>query len=226
MKPQLTLLAITDGRRDCLIRTLQSFEESVDQTTVAHRLIVNDSLDQDYGQWIDYTYNFDEHISHRTYDRSKWGFAGAIKMGWQYVPEDIPYVFHLEDDFTFNRFLDVHAMIAVLEQRPYLRQMALRRQAWNDLEQEAGGIVECHPHEYADMTDGPNQWLEHRLFFTTNPSIYPQYPMHVGWPSGSGSEAAFTQLLLQDPAARFGYWGSRDLEPWVTHIGQRSGTGY
>jgi hypothetical protein len=199
----------------------------VDQSAIGYRLIVDDCLDQHYGHWIDYTYNFDEHVSHWPSDIKKWGFGGAIRTAWNYIPDGIPYIFHLEDDFTFNWPLDVQAMTDVLERRPYLRQMALRRQPWSELEHEAGGVVECHPHEYTEMTDGTNHWLEHRLFFTTNPSIYPRHTINEGWSTGSGSEAAFTRQALRDPAARFGYWGTRESEPWVTHIGnQRFGTGY
>lgn len=158
------------------------------------------------------------------------GFGGAIRNAWDVLRDnsEADFIFHLEDDFLFNRRIDLTKMCNVLDHHGYLVNLALRRQPWNPEEQAAGGIVELWPHEYVDCTDGEEHWLEHRLFFTTNPGVYRRSLMFAGWPSEpSNTERLFSEKLLQDPYIRFGYYGSRDSGEAVSHIGHtRNGTGY
>lgn len=211
----ITLLVLTDGRRGYLGRTLNSFELSVTQAPIGRRVIVNDCPDDpEHEAWID-TLGFDTHL--RPEPRRR-GFAGAIAAGWEAV-DGTDFVFHLEDDFIFTRHVDLVAMARVLDAHPYLTQMALRRQAWNDGEVAAGGVIEQHPDAYQDRSAGPNHWLEHRLFFTTNPSLYPRWIRDRSWPACAGSEGTFSLGLFEDPALRSGYWGRRTDDPWVLHIG-------
>jgi hypothetical protein len=156
------------------------------------------------------------------------GFGGAIARAWAHVVGlPIDWVFHLEDDFVLNREVDLDDMALVLDGRPHLHQMALRRQPWNPEEAAAGGIVEQHPDDYVDHTDGLNHWLEHRRFFTTNPSLYRRSLCRRDWPTGPHSEGHFSIDLFRDPAATCGFWGARNSGEWVTHIGhERVGTGY
>lgn len=218
----VTLLVFTDGRRDCLERTLASFDESIDPRQIHRRVIVNDCPDPDFRRWVQ-ALDFDVHVPPLTHKR---GFAGAIVAGWNAVG-DTDHVFHLEDDFVFTRHVDIKAITAILNQNPHLAQMALRRQAWNDAEKAAGGIIELHPTDYSDRSNGAHTWLEHRLFFTTNPSVYPSSLTERSWPSVQYSEGVFSRELFKDPNVASGYWGSRKDEPWVIHIGHnRIGTGY
>lgn len=158
------------------------------------------------------------------------GFGGAIRFMWRYLAqfETQPVVFHLEDDFRFDRDVDLAAMIDVLRERPTLIQMALRRQPWNDAERAAGGTVEVAPETYVDCHDGANDWLEHTNFFTTNPSLYRTELCRIGWPEDPHSEGRMGALIRErSTLARFGYWGARDSGAWVEHIGrERVGTGY
>jgi hypothetical protein len=118
-------------------------------------------------------------------------------------------------------------MAAVLNEQRHLVQLVLRRQPWNAEERAAGGIVEQHPDDYQDATDGTNYWLEHRRFFSTNPSLYHRSLLTRSWPDGEHSEGMFTHDLLRDETLRFAFWGARDSGEWVTHIGrERVGTGY
>jgi hypothetical protein len=158
------------------------------------------------------------------------GFAGAIRQGWRRIlaETDAEFIFHAEADFTFNRYVPIADMVAVLKARPYLVQLALRRQPWNDQEKAAGGIVEMRPDDYAEADLNGWRWLEHTNFFTTNPSLYPRAVCEYGWPDGPESEGRFgIALREQHPELRFGFWGSRDSGEAVTHIGEeRQGVGY
>lgn len=195
----IALLVITDGREDYLQRSLASLQEHT-AFTFDQRVVIDDST-------------------------HTLGFAGAIQAGWEKIHTD--HVLHLEADFTFNGPVDVEGMIDLLERQPHLAQVSLKRQPVNSEEIAAGGIVELHPDDFTQRSDGPLVWTEHRRYFTTNPSIYPSRLCRLGWPQEPNSEGVFTHKLLTDPLLRFAIWGAKFDPPLVEHIGaQRAGHSY
>lgn len=186
----VALLVITDGRKGYLRRTLASAAEMLPKFD--QTVTINDS-------------------DHRL------GFAGAIQAGWEQIQTD--WVFHLEADFTFNEPVPINEMIGVLERRPYLAQIALKRQPWNEFECAAGGIVEQCPSDYREISDSRARWTEHQRFFTTNPSVYSRELVRLGWPQVAESEGIFTLQLLELGRA-FAYLGGKFDAPRVTHIGE------
>lgn len=200
------LLLISDGRDELRDRTLASVDEHLPPSDA---LIEIDDRD------------------HRL------GFAGAIAEGWRAaIGRGAKYVFHLEADFVFKRPVELDAMRELLELRPELAQVALKRQAWNDREKAAGGLVEADADDFterAELSGGRvHVWTEHQRFFTTNPSLYRTELCHRGWPQRRNSEGNFTLDLLRDkPDTRFAFWGSKFDTPAVEHIGvERAGHGY
>ena len=217
----ICLLVMTDGR-DTIHDAIASADTAL-VGSITHRVIHDDSGDPDH-----------RHDLMRRYPRwtviggDRAGFGGAIKRAWCHV-RDLPvrFVFHLEDDFTFTRPVDLDAMGNVLAAQPQLLQLALRRQPWNAEERAAGGIIEQHPDAYDDCTDGEHHWLEHRRFWTTNPSLYRRELCERKWPDGVHSEGRFGIEQFRDPNAVSGFWGERSSGEWVHHIGhERVGTGY
>lgn len=248
----IALVVFTDGRGHLLEHTLASAAEHL-QGPITETFLVVDGEGDDDGfahayRMVETAFPDAQHGVLR--HGRRLGFGGSIKAAWRDLANESEFsdarlVFHLEDDFTFNRDVDVSAMAWVLDHRPNLVQLALRRQPWNDEERSAGGIVECHPEAYEEHDAGaisnaeyaiplsqiewsPLQWLEHRLFFTTNPSLYRRDLCALGWPGDERfSEGKFTHRLLEDPEVRFGFWGARDSGEWCHHIGEhRVGTGY
>jgi hypothetical protein len=221
------LVVVTDGRRDCLAQTMRSATEALGLATFDERIIVNDSIDHDYGRWLELQFGGGFRILHP--DAGKRGFAGAVQAGWAAI-RAIPraeLVFWLEDDFTFNAPLDLTAIAQVLDQQQHLAQIVLKRQPWSTAEIAAGGIVEMHPDDYIERTDGARVWTEHRRFWSTNPSMFRADTCWRDWPAGRQSEGIFTHELLADADTRFAFWGAKHAEPLVTHIGDiRAGHGY
>lgn len=158
----------------------------------------------------------------------KMGFAGAIDYGWKRLrKQSVDWVFHLEGDFTFERPVPIARMIGVLERRPELAQLVLKRQPWNEREKLAGGIIEADPQDFEQVTDRGDVWTEHRKFWSTNPSLYSVGWCHQDWPQVERSEGVFTHRLLEDPQVKFGLWGAKKDPPAVIHIGdERTGNGY
>jgi hypothetical protein len=234
----ITLLVMTDGRDALLDRTLRSFDEKV-SGPVGQRCIWDDTGDVAHGAELVARYPAYRILG----NGQRNGFGEAVRLAWQVVElawqvveraSDDRFVFHLEDDFTFTRPVDLWHMAEVLDRHRYLAQMALRRQPWNDQEKLMGGVVELHPLEYVErwaprpgslIADG-DMWLEHRLFWTTNPSLFRRELLGAGWPGGDQAEGRFTHRLLSEgfdgtnwAEVRFGYWGARDSGVWVEHEG-------
>lgn len=221
-------MVITDGRRSCLQRTLEAFWEHWDGP-VTRKLIINDAADPGYAAWID------EHFP--TYDRvhhdRRLGFGGAIQSGWDHVGRS-DWIIHQEDDLMLNRKVPGMEIISVLRSYPYLAQMALTRQPWNQEERLAGGQLLRSKDDFEPKQRGRRRWMEHRRWFTTNFSVYPGSLTRLGWPQITESEGNFSIRLFREgmlgvagPDVKCGYWGEITDPPWTTHIGdQRMGSGY
>lgn len=232
----VALLVITNGRPGLLAKTLRSAKRYLRGGQIEDAVIVDDTPGLGHSR-PDFSRHFaDFDCVVRTGGR---GFAAAIAAGWVALlerrgdrhdaDETYPsFVFHLEDDFVFECAVPLDTMQRVLLAKPSLVQLALRRQAVNADERAAGGVIEQHPEAYTTHVLDGAVWLEHRLFFTTNPSLYRISLCERGWPNVPKSEGLFTHTLLaEQPEARFGYWGPKEAAPMVTHIGeQRTGTGY
>lgn len=228
----IRLLVMTDGRRECVTRAVPAFLDRLDRPDLLSELVVHDdSGDPEYSSFLADAFaplGF-EIVS--TPGRS--GFGGAIRSAWQHTRDTTSarFVFHLEDDFVPTRTVPLAGMVELLDRRPHIVQVALRRQPWNPAEHAAGGIVEQHPDDYAEEFL-PRSWvayLEHRRFFTTNPCLYrTELVRETDWPEGEQSEGRYgIGLLEQDPARRFAFYGARSSGVWVEHIGHaRVGTGY
>jgi hypothetical protein len=224
----IALVVFTNGR-STIHRTIASAEANL-KGPISERWIHDDSGDPANHEMLRTTYPAYRLIA----PDHNLGFGGAINNAWRTLRREsrAEYVWHQEDDFTFNREVDLYELISVLNLREHLVNLALRRQPVNEQEMAAGGVVESWPDAYVDMVDKNDpdrQWLEHRLFFTTNPGLYRrQLLWDYDWPTESGSEGTFTNTVLGlDRLATFGYYGSRDSGEAVCHIGdQRTGTGY
>ncbi len=222
----IALLVMTDGRDDTLHETLASFAANV-SGPISERWIHDDT-----GDWrhaAELAERYPEFDVIETEGRS--GFGGAIRNAWETLDRlsVARFVFHLEDDFTFTRPADLGDLADVLDLYPHLAQIAYRRQAWNDAERAAGGVIEQHPEDYTEQRAGAlGPWLEHRRFFTTNPSLYRAELRQRRWPQGAESEGRFgVSLFADNPATRCAFWGARTDPPAVHHIGaERVGTGY
>ena len=238
----ITVLVMTDGRRECVEPTLRSAVRRL-EGPITRWVIHDDSSDDAYLAWLDDLVEAvllgDEGYA-REWDvtmlssPARSGFGGAIRRAWAYIdatrdPGD-RFVFHLEDDFTMRFPVPLGDKAAVLDAHPDVVQLSLQRQPWNAREREAGSVVALHRHAYTvektALTDGQEcRWLRHRRVFTTNPSLYRCSLLAGGWPEGEHSEGRFGIRLFSDPAVSCGVWG--EGEEWVTHIGaHRAGSGY
>lgn len=150
-------------------------------------------------------------------------FTESMKAMWGYLRKRAKgdYIFAVEDDFTYERPVDLHDLLAVLRRDPDLAQMALLRDPCYPDEKETGGILGWPIPAFTFR----ESWFEHRQFFTLNPSLFRRSLTDRTWPSGKHSETLFGKSLFNDKAVRVAFWGQG--EEWIRHIGEiRAGTGY
>lgn len=227
--PAITLLVMTDGRVAYLDAAIQSLEQHVVGPWVTTKVIWDDSANDDVFTYLRAMYGRAGYRVQRS-ALGRAGFAGAIAQAWRMVAAGPTqdFVFHAEDDFTYNGPVDLGDMVTILRARSELAQLALKRQPWGPDEEAAGGFMEAHPELYADMKLAKSNltWCEHRAFFTSNPSLIPWRVIVEGWPDVPGSEQAQLAAVLTR-GMRCGYLGRKADAPRVTHIGlERAGHGY
>ena len=212
---------VTDGRIDCLKRTLQSFHENCTYPFY-EKFMVNDCMDQ--GLTAQTKQLADQYGYYLVQHENKKGFAGVYNTAWSLCSGD--YVFNLEDDFTFNENVDIDSMIKIIEHNKHLVQIVLKRQPWNEQERKAGGIIEQWADLYTEKELDGVFWSEHNLFYSTNPSLTPKWVINKGWEICPGSEAVMSKKLLVEDF-KSAYFGKKFDAPRVTHIGElRNGIGY
>lgn len=226
------LLVFTNGRGDCLTRTLESFHEQVEPYGSQWvKSIVDDSDDPEYFMWLRHMFCPQGFSVFQT-PGGRAGFDGAIRFGWSLVSAvNDEFVFHLEDDFVFNERIHVEDMRRILVADPDVVQVALQRQPWNPTEEAAGGLIASRVDEYIESSvivyDHVIDYVTQRMFFTTNPSMYRAKLVRRGWPVGAHSEGRFSIDLFADPRLRSAFLGGLHDPPKVTHIGDiRVGTNY
>jgi hypothetical protein len=196
----IALLVFTAGDDDRLAETLASADERL-VGPIVERVIYDDSGDPEHSKVLVDAYPDFDVVSGSTR-------FGAVRTAWEYLRVQCraPFVFHLEDGYTFERPVALIPMAHALETHPYLCQMALRP-AEVEVSDDFAEIV-WHPtprHSFA--------WLEHRRWFTTEPSLYRRSLCSQSWPRGANGEGRFTHQLLRSPKVRFGYWGAATSAP-------------
>lgn len=233
MNKKLAVLIFTDGRKDFFSSTFQSLQENVSANNIGHKIIIDDASDSDYGLWLDT--NYGSEVDRIVHHQARLGFGETIRDTWLKLNSLIgtyDYIFHLEDDFIFNRPINLDDLIQILEKNPHMAQVCLLRQPWNQDEINAGGIWQQWPENFTEKSvDGSGEkiyYLSHRQWFSTNPSVYPKWVADLGWPEGLNSEERFwTEKLLPRGTLSCSYFGSKADPPAVNHIGSgRMGIGY
>lgn len=229
----IALVIIGDGRDEYLIQCTNSLQWI--EGDISELWMYDDSGDTDYRRALMEHYPNWRHIN----GGERLGCAGAFQTVWRTLAMETraKFIFLVEQDFRFIRHIDLGSMAELLDDRPYLAEIALIRQPWNSEEKRAGGIVEWHPDWYTDMNDDIGRhWLEHRNF-TTNPCLFRRTLLNIPWPAhrpDAYSEGIFSHHIhtvgtseANGEEVRCAYWGARDSGIWTEHIGHhRIGMGY
>lgn len=209
---QVVAVCLTNGVRDTLAKTLDSFDRMV-TGPIGRRLIVGDNCTPQHDGWETVTVKGGNYIR-------------AVRAAYDHaIGSGQPWIWFLEDDFVYETPIDITAMQAAMDAEPRLAQMALLRQAWYPDELAAGGIIGAHQANGGTFlqrrSPAGNPWVAHWCYWTQNPMLTRRAFMAAHeWPKVSGSESRFGRALFRDDAVPLaGIWGSLDDPPKVTHIG-------
>ena len=129
-----------------------------------------------------------------------------------------PYVFLAEDDFLYREDVNLGQLVDVLEARPQVTQVALLREPAYQSEIDRGGILGWPEEGFTRVAINGYRILEHRNFWTANPSLFRRSLTAVEWPVGRHSETRFAEALFRDTRAVAAFWG--EGEPAIRHIGE------
>lgn len=217
------LQVLTHGPDKTLTRTLRSFQEYVSPQPDEWAF----HADGPAGRKA--AFAWEDRQGRKVWDASSnsWqnlGFCKSVDLAWRMAgATDCDYVFWLEHDFEFERPVDLGAAVALFED-PRLFQVSLMRDAVSPAERQAGGLYERNRRFMYEMP-GPDPWLMHRLYFTTNPSLMSANVMERwSWLGDTDQCEGKFGMSLINYGYFFGVLGNG--EPWVKHIGERNGKGY
>jgi hypothetical protein len=241
--PTVTIIVHTGGldatwieRSDYLARSLASLTEHV-KGNIVQRVIYSDWGEDHREELEGIARSFGFYVA----GDGHHGYTASMQRMWRYLSKRAQgeFIFQAEDDFLYDRDVDLDAMARVLEAQPKLLQLALLRDPYYQDEKETGGILGWPEPAFTRVGSNGTVRLEHRLFFTANPSLFRRSLTETPWPSEQqsrrilkrredqmpSSETAFGQIVLADPDARVAFWG--EGEQWISHIGAvRAGVGY
>ena len=193
-----------------------------------------------HGRW-DYLDRAMDSVSHLSFDRTILSFDGVepwdvrpdapatilntgpkrqgltanLAQAWGALTTEDEWVFHLEEDFIV-RDAPLAEMAATLDAFPFVANMVLVRQPWNQVERRFGSVLPTIP----GLVDRGG-WQEHRKGFWLNPFVAHASLLRSLCP---GVEQKLTDQCLARGLS-FGYWGGRDDEPRCEHIGVSGGMG-
>ena len=171
---------------------------------------------KDFPDW--YQVHHDRRMGLRGVQLSAWATALLHK--------EVDYVLHWESDFMpLEAKVPLDEMKWLLEARPHLAQVALKRQplARYPGEIENGGFMQLYRDRYFQRPG----YVEQQMVFTMNPCLVPRriVEMFVECPETGNPETYFTPYLA-DQGYWFAFLGTIEDKPKVFHVGEERGAGW
>ena len=215
-------VVVGDGRIQYLRQAVASYHKSVINAD-DYLIMINDTGDSGYARVLDDEFPEFKIIHHP----ERRGLGGAVRSAWtEAVKTGCDFVFHVEEDFIFPDEIDAFDLVKLLVSRPHLAQMCLVRNAVNDQESAAGGMLHVDPSRYTECSNGQVDWLEQSSLFSFNPALISigviEHALHT---ATDFLERDVTDVLTPQGYA-FGLLGKMSDDPRCIHIGTQHSSGY
>ena len=214
----ICILIFTTSRYEYLLPTLESFHQQVDFSNHRiYKILIDDyplRRNVDILKKLKKKYSINKLIL----NEKNLGYSLSWKHAWENVPTDTDYIWHQEDDFTFNQKIPVNNLIHVLDNNEIpLFQVFLKRDIVfenndfiRDLEQNKVGIpVTIHNQEV----------ILQRWYFNSNPGIYPYWISKKKYGTNP-QEFIISELSQEYPQGYSAMWGGRHDANLIEHIGE------
>jgi hypothetical protein len=173
-KKKIAILFFTTSRYEYLESMLESFSKNVKFNNLEiYKIMIDDyplRRNNNKLEELKNKYKIDELIL----NDKNLGYSLSWKKCWTFVPEDVDYIWHQEEDFIFNKEIDINDLIKTFEESPIkLNQITLKRQKWYDRGDfidliEKGEIGK-------EITSNNKKLIIHQTYFNSNPCLYPKW---------------------------------------------------
>jgi GT2 family glycosyltransferase len=213
------VIIINDGRNDYLEQSLKSFKENVvfPEGSKVYKILIDDwpqERDEEAIKKIAKKYKIDKVVL----NEENLGVNRNVKKVWNLVPEDVDYIWHQENDFTYLEKVSIETLMRVLE-NPTIIQCALLRQAWFEDELHFGTLMKTRPERWRSANVGGIDIVLHKDHFTFNPSLYKRKWLVDLEPFGEYDLRNY--YMAKHPGFYFSYLGTKEDKHRVLHIGER-----
>jgi len=213
------ILFFTTSRYEYLIPTLESFHKNVDfgDNKITKILIDDYPLRRktDILDKLVKKYNMDKLIL----NDQNMGYSATWKKMWQAIPKDTDYIWHQEDDFTFNKRVNVSELISLLENNKIqLFQIFLKR---NIVFETNDYIKKIEDNKCGEEVMVNNQHLVLcNTYFNSNPCIYPYWVTQENYTGNPQEIPVINHLKKKYTRGYSAMLGKRDDANMVNHIGE------
>ena len=177
----ICVLFFTTSRYEYLIPTLESFHKNVNLSRYnVYKILIDDyplRRKSEILEKLKKEYNIDKLVL----NPENLGYSVTWKNAWKMIPENTDYIWHQEDDFTFNEKVDVENMINLLENKDHkLFQVHLKRNVvfeTNDFIKN----VETGKLGKEEEING-QKVITSSTYFNPNPGLYPHWVAKEPYP--------------------------------------------
>jgi len=220
---KITVLFFSTNRLEFLIPTIKSFYKYVDfGDNEVYSILIDDypkERNNEIFSSIKRNYKIDKLILHE----ENMGYSKSWKEGWDNVPNDSDYIFHQEDDFIFNKKININELLdifKVMDNKLY--QIVLKRQVWfekNDLIYKIeNNIIESKEIE-VNVNNKNHTLIINNHLFNSNPCIYPYFITKIKFDNTIHEHTIIENIKKIYPNMNGCIYGKKKAPPIITHIG-------
>ena len=218
---KITILFFSTSRYEYLEPMLESFHSNVDfQGTDIHKILMCDyplRRDSERLYKLKKLYGIQDIVL----NEDNLGYSLAWKKAWNLVPEDTDFIWHQEEDFTFNKQVRVKDILPIFENSPIpLTQIVLKRQRWFPTRDFIESIETGKIGRQIQCTDTLNSnIIIHQHYFNSNPGLYPMWITKENYPHSPQESVIVGHLKQKYPDKYSCILGKIDDPPLIKHIG-------
>jgi hypothetical protein len=218
-KRNICILFFTTSRYEYLIPTMESFHENVNfGDNNIYKILIDDyplRRNENILNKLVKKYNIDKLIL----NDENMGYSVTWKKMWQNIPKDIDYIWHQEDDFTFNKKVDINALISILENRKIqLFQIFLKR---NIVFEKNDYIRNIENNKCGDrVVINKQELILCNHYFNANPSLYPYWITQENYSENPQETPIINYLKKKYTHGYSAMLGGRNDINIINHIGQ------
>lgn len=218
-KKNICILFFTTSRYEYLIPTLESFHEKVDfENNNIYKILIDDyplRRNKEILDKIVEKYNINKLIL----NDENLGYSLTWGKMWNEIPEDIDYIWHQEDDFTFNENINVNNLISILENNKIqLFQIFLKR----NIVFEANDYIRNIENNICgeEVSINNQKLILCNNYFNSNPGIYPYWVAKEEYDENPQESPIINYLTQKYKLGYSAMWGGRNDKNIINHIGE------